>query len=318
MKVSAHGVEPSNQVASVSYSADGSRLAIAEGHYPPDASQDCDIKFCDPVNGQMISVFANEPSRINQILFSPIASTTLASAIYANALNFREVPNPAPTKKNTHVGEVTCVAFSVDGTAWACGYLDGYVETSLHGPWSAHGIQSRLSSISFRSPPEGGLQVATASSAVDETAIHLWDAATGQFMGDLNEAGGGITAVCFSRDGAVLISGHPDGSIKCFDMSLKTSIWNQPGEPGDGDVTSITFRPDPSGIYFATGALGTDFGTIRNIHLRSLSDRGNVVAILPGHGGGIQSLAFRPTNGEYIASGGKDGSVPRVQHVSLP
>jgi WD40 repeat protein len=146
------------------------------------------------------------------------------------------------------------------------------------------GHSSKAEAMAFS--PDGRL-IATGGM---DTAIKIWDAATGRVLHTLGGHAGGVKAVAFSPDGQRLASGGNDGRIKLWDVAS--------GAEADalaGQANVLAFSRD--GRWLASG--GADF----KVRLWNLSTRES--RQFDGHYRLVLALAFSP-DGNYLASGGAD------------
>src|SRR5262245_59172246 len=90
--------------------------------------------------------------------------------------------------------------------------------------------------------PDGRL-IATGGS---DTAIKIWDAATGRVLRTLNGHVGGVKAVAFSPDGQRLGSGGNDGRIRFWEIASGVEADVTPG-----NANALTFSRD--GRWVAAG-----------------------------------------------------------------
>ena len=90
------------------------------------------------------------------------------------------------------------------------------------------------------------------ASGSDDNTVRLWDAATGQPVGDpLTGHTGAVTSVAFSPDGTRLASGSGDNTVRLWDAATGQPV----GDPLTGHtdaVTSVAFSPD--GTRIASGS----------------------------------------------------------------
>ncbi|KAG8837169.1 hypothetical protein FRC18_009893 [Serendipita sp. 400] len=142
-----------------------------------------------------------------------------------------------------------------------------------------------------------GRRIASGSS--DET-IRLWDAETGQALGEpLRGHKGAVRSVAFSPDGRRVASGSEDVTIRLWDAETGQAL----GEPLRGHeyaVYSVAFSPDSRRV-----ASGSDDETIRLWDAETGQALGEP---LRGHEGGVYSVAFSP-DGRCVASGSWDKTI---------
>jgi WD40 repeat protein/serine/threonine protein kinase len=134
-------------------------------------------------------------------------------------------------------------------------------------------------------------------------SLALWDPAAGRRLGDLEASGPPPSAVGLSRGGALVVSGHVDGTLRLWDTqrgSLRRQLESRLG----GRVTSVCFSHDQQRVL-----AGGDDGTIGLWDIPS----GRCVRTMSGHVGAVLSVALT-ADGEWAISGGPDRTV-RLWHV---
>ena len=144
--------------------------------------------------------------------------------------------------------------------------------------------------------------VAGAGGGEDDGTVRLWDADTGQPVGQpMNQKS--VSSVAFSPDGKRIVSGGggdgDNGSLRLWDAATGQPI----GEPLTGHtawVTSVAFSPDGKRIISGGGD-----GTVRLWDAATGQLLGDP---LTGHEGMVESVAYSP-DGKLIASGGYDTTV---------
>ncbi|CAG7854167.1 COMPASS-like H3K4 histone methylase component WDR5B {ECO:0000303/PubMed:19567704} Short=AtWDR5B {ECO:0000303/PubMed:19567704} [Serendipita indica DSM 11827] len=161
-------------------------------------------------------------------------------------------------------------------------------------PSRLRGHEGRVNAVGFS--PDGSQIV---SGSWDNT-IRLWDAATGQAVGEpLRGHEGRVNAVGFSPDGSQIVSGSSDNTIRLWDAATGQAV----GEPLRGHedwVNAVGFSPDGSQIVS-----GSWDNTIR------LWDAATGQAVgepLRGHEGIVKAVGFSP-DGSQIVSGSDDKTI---------
>ncbi|KAJ6542377.1 WD40 repeat-like protein [Mycena vulgaris] len=157
-------------------------------------------------------------------------------------------------------------------------------------------LQGRAMAWSVVFSPDG---THIASASVDKT-IRVWDAATGQPVGEpLVGHSDSVLSVVFSPDGTHIASGSDDETIRVWD-----AVTGQPvGEPlagHNGSVWSVAFSPD--GTHIASGSAD------KMIRVWEAATGQLVGEPLAGHSHSVLSVVFSP-DGTWIASGSADKTI---------
>jgi WD40 repeat protein len=258
----------------------------------------------DAATGQLLSKWdpANKNNVVNAVAFSPDGKSILAGRRKDGAVVCDRSTGAIQVRLTEHAGEVTAVAFSADGK---------WIVT-------------------------GG----------DNCEALLWEVKTGKLDRDriLKKSRGGeaghtaeLTAVCFSPDGKLLLTGAHDGTAILWDV--RTGEVRHTLAGGHGDVLAVAFAPDgkwavtacedgPTILWdVASGRELRTFGGSRDaVHAVAVSSDGkqfltasqSQVAVLwdavqgrprplP-HGAEVHAAAFRP-DGTQALTGGSDGRV---------
>ncbi|TFK20313.1 WD40 repeat-like protein [Coprinopsis marcescibilis] len=136
------------------------------------------------------------------------------------------------------------------------------------------------------------------SGSLDNT-IRIWDAATGQGVGErLRGQGDWIRSVAVSYDGQRIISGSDDGSVRIWDRRTGQEVEPSPLR-GSAGILSVAISPDGSRIV-----AGSRDGTIQVWD----AETGEQATPLPLEGGLMRSVAIAP-DGNRIVSGCEDCTV---------
>lgn len=145
----------------------------------------------------------------------------------------------------------------------------------------------------------------TLASAGVDSAIKIWDVATGRELTTLVGHDGWVYSLSFSPDGKVLASGGSDKMIKIWDLAKGCELRTLNGH--GNFVYSVAFSPD--GKILASGSQD------KYIKLWDVAT-GKELQTLKGHTEYVSAVAFSP-DGKTLASGSGDHSI-RIWNVSPP
>jgi WD40 repeat protein len=281
------------------------------------------------VDGAMLSALAslsqllkvvNTGSGVTALAYSPDGSRVITGG-EDGTLQLRDATTLQPIGAATrHPGAVHGIGFSPDGARLATGGDDGAVHLYSAANLRPIAAPSRVDAGGV--PPlaqAGAVPPALHASAVhsiafspdnsrlvsggDDGALHLWDARTGEPLGQPWRADSGlILGVAFSADGARIVSAGTDAGGE----AAASLVWDLNGgrplgpliDAVPGAVNCVAV--DPKGHLVA---LGLDDGSVE---FWSLDSRRRVGRSAQSQGGPISSLAFSPDGGRIVA-GGYDG-----------
>jgi WD40 repeat protein len=230
-----------------------------------------------------------------------------------------------------HVNGVLAVAFNPQGTLLASGGADGTVrlwdlatgESALvmegrhvTGGWTIDGIKQDMRPVyTLAFSPDGTtLAVGGGDPWVGPGSLELYDVATGKYLFEFEPSTSfpccdmvTVHDLAFSPDGTLLATANGDGSILLWDTATGQER-NFLGEH-TGWASSVAFSPD--GTLLASGGVWSDcdYGeTCRpedehgEIRLWDV-EIGEQLALLEGHVGGVQAIAFGQ-DGRFLVSAG--------------
>lgn len=215
---------------------------------------------------------------------SPIELTCLAASL-----------DESVTAIGGHVGNVTAVGWSPDGTVLASGASDGGVRLGTRSgvaiSWNESPIGSHEDAVwSVAFSPDGRLL----ATAAGDGSVRVWDVDGRSCDRELQADESASYAVAFAADGTTLATGGRDRIVRIWD----TTTWEKQRElrGHEGTIHAASYSTD--GMSLATA--GAD-GTIRLWNAAT----GLQTACLTGHEGRVFGVAFSP-DGREIASAGED------------
>ena len=195
--------------------------------------------------------------------------------------------------------EVTCVAFSPDGSSLAAGSEDQTIQIWQYSEW---GLDTELlSSLDGHTgwvwdvvfSPDGR----TLASASSDRTVRLWDPESGAGLRTLIGHTSTVRQLAFSPDGQTLASASWDGTLILWDVITGQKIHTL--REHDDWVNDLAFSPD--GELLASGSADG------LVYLWDPDD-GNVLAVLRDHNSGIRALDFSP-EGRLLATVSEDGKL---------
>ncbi|KAF5365096.1 hypothetical protein D9758_011004 [Tetrapyrgos nigripes] len=131
----------------------------------------------------------------------------------------------------------------------------------------------------------------------EDSAVCVWDAASGEQLKELTGHSGPVWSVAFSPKGDQIVSGGEDSSVCVWDAASGQQLKKLTGH--SGSVQSVAFSP--KGDQIVSGGRDSSVRVWDAASEEQLKE-------LTGHSGLVWSVAFSP-KGDQIVSGGDDSSV---------
>ncbi|EUC58193.1 tyrosine kinase family catalytic domain protein, partial [Rhizoctonia solani AG-3 Rhs1AP] len=251
-------------------------------------------------------VHEGHTKHVHSVAFSPDGKSVVSGSWDETVRTWdSHSPSPIGEPLTGHSSYINTVSYSPLGNILASGSLDktirlwdvntrrqlGVIEGDHEFPSVTFSPDSKLIA-------SGGYS--NYSGHPSKFVVQLWDvqkmiAATNPFRGHVFN----IHSVQFSPDGARLVSGSRDRTIRVWDVEHGTTVLG-PLEGHTDSVRSVAFSPDGSQI------VSCSFD--RTIRLWDVRRAGLIGNPYKGHAGWVYSVAFSP-RGTYVVSGGDDKTV---------
>lgn len=219
-----------------------------------------------------------------------------------------------------HHSAIIALAFSPDGKILASSsnheFNDGTIKLwdlttrKLQKSLGASLVNLRVGSLAF-SPDQQYLASGHIGFTAVDTAIRIWQIDRGKVAYTLKGHGWEVTAIAFSSDGRILVSGGADSAIMIWNWRAEKRLrtLNRPDDffgslaswfdQSKGIIWAIAISPDDKII--ASG------GSDQPIYLWNL-ETGKLEKSLTDHEGYVSCLAFSPDR-QTLASGGQDNTI---------
>jgi WD40 repeat protein len=278
-----------SQVHTLVLSGGGSLLACADSANA--------IHIWDTTRNREVSVLPSHVREIRALAFNP-DGRRLA---FGGAERLIHVWDSEKAQEETRQGDPattrTCLALSPDSRRLAtlgAGATLGIWETKdcTSGPE----LQDAGALRAFAASPDG--KWIAGSCAAEDSALVLWDAATGRRAALLEGQGGLVTALAFSADSCLLATGGPrSGDVWLWNIPEGSPTLLLPCAADDCSVEALAFHP----VKRVLAVGGVDWtaasGSVGCVALWDVSQRRQLAVFR----GGAVGLAFHP-NGRRLAA----------------
>ncbi len=223
----------------VAFSPDGNLLAFG--------TTDGNVRLWQVSDGTLAHTLEGASGKISSLAFSPNGSL-LAIGTWDGPVQLWRVTEGARLQTlEGHSDGVVSVAFSPDGATLASTSLSDSVRLwNISSGDLIHELQTPAVNVAFS--PDGAM-LATAGAADDQK--HLWSTADWQRIRDLASARGGLGAMVFSPDDALVAAGNSRYEVRWWRVTDGALLRSVKGHTDS--VNSVAFSPD--GKVLASGSL---------------------------------------------------------------
>ncbi|MDR2941298.1 MAG: caspase family protein [Treponema sp.] len=251
------------------------------------------IKLWDIASGREVKTFSGHTSKVNAVIFSPDGQQILSGS-EDKTMKLWDVASGREIRAFSGSTDASMV-FSSDGKY---ALFDFPANVNLKD-WNAVSGRFRTflgnKEIFIASSPDGAQVI---SYYKDNQTMKLWDTASGKEIKTFS-ASGPVVSAAFSPDGAQILSGSSDNSVKLWDIAGGRVIKEFPRHSYSSPINSVAFSPD--GKKAISGASDR---TVRLLDIES----GEEITTFSGHNGAVLSVTFNP-NGKQVLSGSGDGTI---------
>jgi WD40 repeat protein len=212
------------------------------GQYAMTAGEDHSIRVWDWQTGAQLYQFPEQPERVYSVSYSPSGDAVLVGGYDGQPRLYDNSGNLLATFP-AHRSWIVDAVFRPDGNAFATAGQDGSVvawnRIAAMPEWSVEGLPQGGGALAYS--PDSKILVGSAGGGPN-SAIYLWDAASGQEIRQLHGHDNYVIALAFSPDSRLLASASWDHTIKLWESATGNEVATLAGHTEI--LTDLTFSPD--------------------------------------------------------------------------
>lgn len=276
-------------IAALEFSPDGTWMATGG----PDGV----LMLWEMLTGTLSAQWVANPEGVWAVGFSP-DGTVLATGGQDNLVHLWDVATHAETATFTHVGPVSGVAFSADGTLLAASTYAFPTEVVV---WNVP-TGAEVNRLSRRRIPHFGVEFAldgkTLYSASGYGSVWIWDLATNAYVDGIGGHGRPLYDMDLSSDGRFVVMGAESRAFTLHDALTGEELFGQRNL--SGPVNGVAFNQ-------AVTLLATCTVEDLSVRVWDLSTNSEAIALSGGEVL-ISVVGFNP-NGKLLVSGEGSGEI---------
>jgi WD40 repeat protein len=283
--------------------ATGAELAVLKGHVgeisgvavTPDgariitSSKDNTAKVWDAKTGAELGTLRGHSADVSSVAVSPDGKSIVTGSFDGTARIWDSKTGAELSVLQGHRWPVTSVCITPDGSRVVTGSADGTAQ--LWDFDTGAELLTLKGAATIRSvtvSPDASTIITGSATDSGYGVVSLWDAKTGQELARRRIRAAGVLSVAVTPDGAHLVGGYSDGTIRIWDANPDTGAVRLRAH-----ISALAVTPDSTRIV-----TGSNDGTARIWQIKT----GAELAVLKGHTGPVLSVAVTPDGARVVTA----------------